>query len=288
MEFTKLHGLGNDFVLINALDRQPPEEARPDLARRSCDRHFGIGADGLILALPSERADFRMQIFNADGSEANHCGNGIRCLARFLYEQGRVTRHDLTIETIGRVNRLELLPEASPFSVRVDMGEPEFQRAAIPMELNGSRGEEALEEPLDLGQGTVLRISCVSMGNPHAVTFVEDVEKVPLRELGPLVEHHPAFPSRINTEFIQVLGPERLRMRVWERGAGETLACGTGACASVAVAARLGRTGRSATVELAGGNLQIEWRNDNHIYMTGPAVRVFDGTWAAAASGGSG
>lgn len=278
MKFTKMHGLGNDFVMVDGLQEHLEEAALPDLARRVCDRHFGVGADGLILALPSERADFRMRLINADGSEAEHCGNGIRCVAKLVYDRGHTRGREITVETTGRINVLQLFAEGGQVeSVRVDMAEPVFARGRLPM--TGPEEGEAVEEPVQAG-GRELRFTCVSMGNPHAVTFVDqDPDTFPVRELGPLVENHPVFPRRTNVEFIQVLGPEELKMRVWERGAGETLACGTGACASVVAAARTGRASRRAVVHLAGGDLRIEWGDDNHVYMTGPAVTVFEGEY---------
>jgi diaminopimelate epimerase len=253
------------------------EAALPDLARRACDRNFGIGADGVILALPSERADFRMRLINADGTEAEHCGNGIRCLAKLVHDHGHTRGDTLTVETAGRLNVLLLFTsDGRVESVRVDMAEPVFTRGDIPM--TGDPAAEAIDVPLEAG-GRELRFTAVSMGNPHAVTFVDDPGAFPVTTLGPLFEHHPVFPRRANVEFIQVLGPDELRMRVWERGAGETLACGTGACASLVAAARTGRTGRRATVHLPGGDLRIEWQDDNHVYMTGPAVTVFEGEY---------
>ena len=278
MNFVKMHGLGNDFVMVDGFSVRLAEEELEPLARRVCDRHFGIGADGLILALPSEMADFRMRIFNSDGSEAMHCGNGVRCMAKFVYELGHTHEDVMRVETAGqRLNVLQVFTEGGKVqSVRVDMGEPGLTRAQIPM--IGDPHGEAVEEPLEVG-GETLRFTCVSFGNPHAVTFVDDPATFPVERLGPLVEHHAAFPQRTNTEFIQVLGPNELKMRVWERGAGETLACGTGACASVVAAARTGRAARHAIVHLLGGDLQIEWRDDNHVYMTGPAVESFRGEY---------
>lgn len=277
MRFTKMHGLGNDFVMVDALEEHLEEAILPDLARRVCDRHFGVGADGLILALPSEKADFRMRLINADGSEAEHCGNGIRCVAKLVYDRGHTTSDTITVETVGRLNVLQLFArEGKVETVRVDMSEPVFARGRIPM--TGAPDEEAVEVPLQV-DGRELRFTAISMGNPHAVTFVEDPDTFPVTQLGPLVEHHPAFPRRTNVEFIQVLGPEELKMRVWERGAGETLACGTGACASLVAAARTGRAGRKAVVHLRGGDLRIEWADDNHVYMSGPAVTVFEGDY---------
>jgi diaminopimelate epimerase len=277
MKFTKMQGLGNDFIVVDGFRRTLDEAALPELAQRMCDRHFGVGADGLLLALPSDQADFRMRLINADGSEAEHCGNGIRCVARFVYEQGHARRPEITGETVGRINVLQMnAPDGTVETVRVDMGEPEFRRAQIPM--TGPPDSEAVDAPLEV-DGQTLAFTCVSMGNPHAVTFVDDPERYPVERIGPLVEHHAAFPRRTNTEFIQVVGPHELKMRVWERGAGETLACGTGACAALVAAARTGRAGRRAVVHLRGGDLQIEWAEDNRVYMTGPAVTVFEGEW---------
>lgn len=275
MKFLKMHGLGNDFVMVDCLEQPLPEEGLADLARRVCDRHFGVGADGLILALPSNAADFRMRLINADGSEAEHCGNGIRCLAKLVYDLGRTRSTTISVETVGRINLLQLfLRDGSVDSVCVDMGEPAANRGALRM--TGDPEAELLDEPLRVGD-RLLRFTGVSMGNPHIVTFVEDVRSFPVRELGPLAEHHSDFPRRTNVEFVQVIGPNELAMRVWERGAGETLACGTGACASLVAAARNGYTGRRAVVHLPGGDLQIEWKDDNRVYMTGPAVTVYSG-----------
>lgn len=277
MKFTKMHGLGNDFIVVDGLTETLEEAALPDLARRACDRHFGVGADGIILALPSDKADFRMRLINADGSEAEHCGNGIRCMAKLVYDRGHTQASRITVETIGRINGLELYAKDGKVeTVRVDMAEPIFERGRIPM--TGPEAEEAVEVPLEVG-GRTLGFTAISMGNPHAVTFVEDTASFPVEELGPLVENHPAFPRRTNVEFIQVLGPEELNMRVWERGAGITLACGTGACASLVAAVRTGRASRKATVHLPGGDLIIEWGEDNHVYMTGPAEEVFQATY---------
>jgi diaminopimelate epimerase len=280
MRFAKMNGLGNDFVVVDCLSEGPAESSLPDLSSRVCDRHFGVGADGLVLVLPSEQADFRMRVFNSDGSEANHCGNAIRCVAKFLYERGRTRETVIRVETVGRVNVLQLFPEDGKVDmVRVDMGEPRFRRGEIPVA--GSADSEAVHEPIEV-DGSTFEFTCLSMGNPHAVTFVADLDAFPFEAVGPRVEVHPAFPQRVNAEFIQVLGPEELRMRVWERGAGETLACGTGACASLVAAARTGRSSRRATVHLRGGDLLIEWGDDNHVYMTGPAVEVFEGDYLDA------
>jgi diaminopimelate epimerase len=280
VKFTKMHGLGNDFVMVDGFQEHLAEATLPDLARRVCDRHFGVGGDGLILALPSDKADFRMRLINSDGSEAEHCGNGIRCVAKLVFDRGHTLSREITIETTGRINVLQLFAEGGKVeTVRVDMAEPIFERARIPM--IGPADGECIDEPLDV-EGRELRFTAVSMGNPHVVTFVDDPDAFPVTQLGPLVENHASFPRRTNVEFIQVLGPGELKMRVWERGAGETLACGTGACASLVAAHRTGRTGRKAVVHLRGGGLRIEWSDDNHIYMTGPAVTVFEGEYPAA------
>lgn len=278
MKFTKMQGLGNDFVMVDGLAESLAEAELPDLARRICDRHFGVGGDGLILALPSEQADFRMRLINSDGSEAEHCGNGIRCVAKLVYDLGHTDNDRITVETIGRVNVLELTAENGRVNrVRVDMGKPVLRRADIPM--TGDPDGEAIEFPIEV-DGRSLPFTCVSMGNPHAVTFVESVSDFPVTHLGPMVENHPTFPRRTNTEFIEVLGRDELKMRVWERGAGETLACGTGACASLVAAVLTGRADRRAVVHLPGGDLEIEWAENDRIYMTGPAVTVFEGEYA--------
>ncbi len=275
MKFVKMHGLGNDFLVVDGVREHLDVGEISSAAPRICDRHFGVGGDGILLALPSAECDFRMVLINADGSEAEHCGNGIRCVARYLYDAGHTRASSFTIETVGRRNTMELQLSAGVVQgVVVDMGEPDLRRGSIPMV--GPAADEAIDTPLIVGEAEYL-FTCVSMGNPHAVTFVGDVAGFPVAMVGPLVESHAAFPRRTNTEFLQVLSPTELRMRVWERGAGETLACGTGACASVVAAARTGRAGRDVIVHLPGGDLRVEWRTDNHIYMTGPAEAVFHG-----------
>ncbi|MDK2894840.1 MAG: diaminopimelate epimerase [Moorella sp. (in: firmicutes)] len=274
MHFVKMHGLGNDFVLVNALEEKLPGDLA-ELARRVCHRRFGIGADGLILVLPSVRADLRMRIFNPDGSEPEMCGNGIRCFARYAYEAGLVRGPEIQVETLAGIIKPRLiLKDGKVAGVRVDMGEPRLERSQIPM---AGEGSPVLDEPVTVA-GTTWRGTCVSMGNPHCVFFVADVEEAPVTTVGPAVENHPLFPQRTNVEFIEVLNPGELKMRVWERGAGETMACGTGACAAAVAGALTGRSNREVTVHLAAGDLQIEWSKDNnHVYMTGPAVEVFRG-----------
>ena len=275
MQFTKMHGLGNDYVYINGFAEQVVDPAT--VSRAISDRHFGIGADGLILILPSQRADVRMQMFNADGSEAQMCGNGIRCLGKYVYDHGLVRKTTLHVETLAGILELHLFPNHDVIeTVRVNMGEPRLQRQQIPMQ--GPAGT-VVKEGLVV-DGKTFEVTAVSMGNPHCVVFVEDPQTFDVAYWGPRFEHHPAFPERVNTEFVSVVDARTFRMRVWERGSGETLACGTGACA-VAVACHLnGKTERRVTGHLLGGTLEVEWSaTDNRVYMTGPAVEVFHGEW---------
>ncbi|BAZ06227.1 diaminopimelate epimerase [Calothrix sp. NIES-3974] len=276
INFTKYHGLGNDFILID--NRQHPLPIiTSDQAAQLCDRNFGIGADGVIFVLPGQDGtDYTMRIFNSDGSEPEMCGNGIRCLAAFIADLEGMERQTDTyrIHTLAGVITPQLMPDGQ---VRVDMGEPRLLAAEIPTNL-GDKNDKVVEHPLQI-DGKTWEVTCVSMGNPHCITFVDDVAAIPLADLGPKFEHHPAFPQRTNTEFIQIVDRDYMKMRVWERGAGATLACGTGACASLVAAVLTGRSDRIATVELPGGNLLIEWSNiDQRVYMTGPAERVFVGT----------
>jgi diaminopimelate epimerase len=277
ISFTKYHGLGNDFILVdNRTSAQPC--ITPEQAIQLCDRHFGIGADGVIFALPGEAgSDYTMRIFNSDGSEPEMCGNGIRCLARFIAEleqaDGTAGKTSFQIHTLAGMITPKL--EADGL-VTVDMGEPRLLAAEIPTTL-GTADQPVVNQPLEVA-GQSWQVTCVSMGNPHCITFVADVAAIPLETIGTQFECHPVFPKKINTEFIQVVRPDYLKMRVWERGAGITLACGTGACASLVAAVLTGQSDRRATVELPGGPLQIEWsQTDNHLYMTGPAEKVFTG-----------
>ena len=275
MKFTKWQGTGNDFVIVNGF-----EETIVDYSAKAielCDRHFGIGADGLILVLPSAIADFRMRIFNSDGGEAEMCGNGIRCFARYVYENGLLDKTELSVETLAGIIRPKLLPaDGKETLVCVDMGEPRLNRGEIPM--TGEPAGRVIDVPLVVG-ATDYRITCVSMGNPHCVIFTDAVEELDLPTLGRPIEGHPWFPRKTNVEFVQVLDRQNLRMRVWERGAGVTLACGTGTCATVVAAVLNDKTDRKVRVRLDGGELLIEWRDDNHVYMTGPAVEVFRGEY---------
>ncbi|NPV52622.1 MAG: diaminopimelate epimerase [Firmicutes bacterium] len=310
LDFIKMHGLGNDFIVVCTLeagghgvagstagDTSPdkPEdiwdhgslrnletmatESLEAFSRGVCDRHFGVGADGLVLILPSTKADFRMRIFNSDGSEARMCGNAIRCVAKYVYERGIFTKSSLKVETLGGIVEPTVVTDGENrvSGVTVDMGQPVFATKDIPCEVGC---DEAIMLKRTFGQASnpiEFTITCVSMGNPHCVIFVDDVDKVDLESVGPLIENDSIFPQRVNVEFAHVEGPESIRMRVWERGAGATLACGTGACATLAAAARVGLSGRYAKLHLPGGVLDIRWAQDNHIYMTGPAEEVFAG-----------
>lgn len=279
MKFTKMHGLGNDYVYIDCLQENVEDPA--ELAVRISDRHFGVGSDGLILIRPSGKADFEMEMYNADGSRGEMCGNGIRCVAKYVYDHGLTDKTRISVETLAGIKYLDLTVREGKVSlVKVDMGQPVLEPEKIPVRIENSRDSRAVDVPILVG-GDLFRVTCVSMGNPHAVVFMdEDVRNMSLETIGPLFENHELFPNRVNTEFVNVIDRHTVRMRVWERGSGETLACGTGACA-VAVASILrGRTGEKLTVKLLGGDLQIEWdRSRNTVYMTGPAETVFEGVW---------
>jgi len=271
LAFTKMHGAGNDFVVLDGLrEALPPIEP---LARRLCDRHFGIGADQLLVVRPSDAADYRMEIFNADGSQVEMCANGIRAFYKYLRDRGHTDADEIRVETLGGIVRPRW---AGRDRVSVDMGPPILAPAKIPTTLTGGEGP-VLDVPLQL-DGERLRVSSVSMGNPHAIVFVDDPDATPVERLGPLLEHHPAFPNRVNAEFVAVLERGRIRQRTWERGAGETLACGSGACAVAVVSMLRGLVDRAVRIELRGGELDIEWPDDAaHVRMTGPAAEVFTG-----------
>ncbi len=273
MKFTKMQGIGNDYVYVNCLEEKVdhPEE----LAKLVSDRHFGIGSDGLILIKPSEVADFEMAMYNADGSRGEMCGNGIRCVAKYVYDRGLTDKTHISIETLAGVKYLELTVEKGQVSqVRVDMGEPELLAEKIPVI---SQQEKVIDVPITAGEKEY-RMTCVSMGNPHCVVFMEDVEHLEIEKIGPLFENHELFPKRINTEFVKVIDRKTLQMRVWERGSGETLACGTGACATAVAAMLNGFCEDEVQIHLLGGDLTIEWNKEsNHVFMTGPAEIVFDG-----------
>jgi diaminopimelate epimerase (EC 5.1.1.7) len=274
MEFWKMHGLGNDFIFLDHFSMTAGDFNYPELAQQLCHRQFGVGGDGLILVLPSAIADARMRIFNPDGSEPEMCGNGIRCFARFIFENGYTSNNPLTVETLSGVLSLQLSLEGERVSaVRVDMGQPVLKPEDIPVNV---LMEPVIEASLEVA-GLSLQYSAVSMGNPHCIIFWEDFSTQDFERLGPAIEKHPFFPKKTNVEFIRVDSPREITMKVWERGAGPTLACGTGACAAVVASVLNGLTERTVTVHLPGGDLQIEWGLDNHVYMTGPAVYTFRG-----------
>jgi diaminopimelate epimerase len=276
MRFTKMQGAGNDYIYLDCFQYPMPRDPA-GLSRAISDRHFGIGADGLILICRSEKADARMRMFNADGSEAEMCGNGIRCLAKYVYEHALVRKPSLKIETARGILTVELeITGGSAREARVDMGEPILNADRIPITLPGSPPTNV---PLTIGDRT-LRVTCVSMGNPHCVIFVDALSDEQVLEIGPRIEKHAAFPRRTNVEFVRVNRPEDVSVRVWERGSGETLACGTGACAVVVAGVLTGRTQRRIVAHLRGGDLQLTWSEaDNHVFLTGPAVEVFSGDW---------
>lgn len=273
MEFTKMHGLGNDFILFS-YQEVPPDVDR--FVQRLCDRHFGIGADGVVFILPSDRADVRMRIFNADGSEAENCGNAIRCVGKYVYDHGLLSKTKISVDTLAGIQELTLHVKGEKVeSVTVNMGRPILDGKRIPTLIDADR---VMNQPITVGD-MQLRFTAVSMGNPHAVFFVEDAEQFPVTEVGPLIEHHPLFPQKTNAEFVTVKNRKEMVMRVWERGAGPTLACGTGACATLVSGVLNGVVDRKATVHLAGGDLLISWDEESgNIYMTGPAVEVFQGS----------
>ena len=273
MKFTKMHGLGNDYVYVNCFEEKIDNP--PAVARFVSDRHFGIGSDGLIMINPSKTADFEMEMYNADGSRGEMCGNGIRCVAKYVYDYGLTDKTQISVETLGGIKYLDLTVEDGKVSlVKVDMGKPELEADLIPII---SEREQVIDEPIEV-DGKEYHMTGVSMGNPHAVIFVDDVKGLDLEKIGPKFENHERFPKRINTEFVHCIDRQTVEMRVWERGSGETLACGTGACA-VAVSSILNNlTDTQVTVKLLGGDLQIEWdREKDRVFMTGPATVVFDG-----------
>jgi diaminopimelate epimerase len=275
MRFTKMHGTGNDYVYVNCFDEPVPANL-PRLAQRVSDRHLGIGADGLILIRPSDVADARMQMFNADGSEAEMCGNGVRCVAKYVYDHGICRKPSLQIETGNGVLTLDLeIADGRTRKVRVDMGEPILDADRIPTTLPGSPVVGATL----FVDGQQIQVTCVSMGNPHAIVYVDEPTDDWVFRIGSKMETDPHFPNRVNAEFVQVLSPTEVRMRVWERGSGETLACGTGASAVCVAGVLNQRTERSMVAHLPGGDLELEWAQNHHVYMTGPAVEVFSGEW---------
>lgn len=273
LKFTKMHGAGNDYIYMNGISQEISNPS--ELAIKLSNRNFGIGSDGLVLILPSETSDFRMQMFNSDGSEAEMCGNASRCVGKYVYDNGLTTKKEITLETKAGVKYISLLDgDVRSRKVTVDMGEPILNPELIPVNI---AEKPVLNYPLDI-DGKIWKISCVSMGNPHAVVFTTGIKDLDLPLIGPKFEKHPVFPRKTNTEFIEVIDRQTLNMRVWERGAGETQACGTGACAAAVAAVLNDLCDRHITIHLLGGDLEIEWKKENnHVYMTGEAVTVFEG-----------
>lgn len=275
IRFTKMQGCGNDYVYINGFTEKIEQEKKPDFVRRVSDRHFGIGSDGVIFINPSKEADFEMEMFNADGSRSEMCGNGIRCVAKFVHDKGMTETSEFSIISGGQVKYMHLtVEEGVTKAVRVDMGEPVLVPAQVPVI---AEGQQAVDEPITVC-GQQYRMTCVSMGNPHAVVFGEDVDHLDIEKIGPHFENHERFPRRTNTEFVEVLDRQHVKMRVWERGTGETLACGTGCCATAVACVLNGLTDRHVTVDVLGGSLMIDWDEaTNRVFMTGPAEFVFEG-----------
>lgn len=283
-KFTKMQGCGNDYIYVNGFTEKIPQEEKTELVRHISDRHFGIGGDGVIFINPSLEADFEMEMYNADGSRAEMCGNGIRCVAKYVYDKGLTDKTDISVISCGQIKYLQLfLKEGQVNTVRVNMGAPELRPERIPVTVAEAgmplEKERIVNAPI-IVQGKEYKMTCVSMGNPHAVIFLEDVTNLEIEQIGPYFENHERFPKRINTEFVKVLDKKTVQMRVWERGTGETLACGTGCCATVVACILNGLTDEKVTVKLLGGEIEIEWdREANLVYMTGPAVTVFEGEY---------
>jgi diaminopimelate epimerase len=281
MQFTKMHGTGNDYIYVDCFTEPIPEDPA-EVARRVADRHFGIGGDGLVLICPSDMADAKMRMFNADGSESEMCGNAVRCVGKYLHDHDIRRKDTLTLETGAGILTLELeTANGKVDRVRVDMGEPILQAADIPTTLPGNPlfdGNPVIDVDLSVG-GKRLQVCCVSMGNPHCITFVDQPSDQWVLGVGPMIENDEHFPNRTNAEFVEVISPAEVRMRVWERGSGETLACGTGACAVCVAGVLAGRTARKILAHLPGGDLELHYSDNNHVYMSGPAVEVFSGQW---------
>lgn len=273
MKFTKMHGIGNDYVYVNCFDEKV--ENPSELAVKISDRHFGVGSDGLILIKPSKVADFCMEMYNADGSQSEMCGNGIRCVGKYVYDYGLTDKERISVETLAGIKYLDFVIENGKVSlITVNMGSPELTAVKIPVV---SEKEKVISEPITV-DGKEYNMTCVSMGNPHCVVFVDDTKEFPLENVGPKFENHEVFPKRVNAEFIQIISRNEVNMRVWERGSGETLACGTGACASTVACVLNGLTDEEITLHLLGGDLKVRWdRDENAVYMTGSAKVVFDG-----------
>jgi diaminopimelate epimerase len=275
MKFTKMHGCGNDYIYVNGAVEKTDAGDKPELVKRLSDRHFGIGGDGVIFINPSDRADFEMEMYNADGSRAEMCGNGIRCVGKYVYDKGLTDRKEISIESCGKIKYLQMTCEDGKVTmVRVNMGKPELRAEEIPVI---STHEEAVDESFDIN-GKEYHITCVSMGNPHAVVFMKEINSLDLASIGPYFECDGRFPKRTNTEFVRIIDRNHIQMRVWERGTGETLACGTGCCASAVASVLNGLTDRKVCVSLAGGEIDVEWDEaSGSVFMTGPAETVFEG-----------
>lgn len=273
MKFTKMHGCGNDYVYVNGFTEKVVDKPKAVVALS--DRHFGIGSDGVIFINPSQQADFEMEMYNADGTRAEMCGNGIRCVGKYVYDHGMTDKTSITVESFGKVKYLDLTVEnGKVVKVKVNMGKPELTAKDVPVV---SEHEQVIDEEI-IVKGKSYRMTCVSMGNPHAVVFMDDVEHLAIEEIGPYFENHERFPNRTNTEFVQVIDDSHVKMRVWERGTGETLACGTGCCATAVACVLNHLTGAHVTVQVLGGEIEIYWdQKENLVYMTGPAVTVFEG-----------
>ncbi|MBQ2936354.1 MAG: diaminopimelate epimerase [Lachnospiraceae bacterium] len=277
MKFTKMHGCGNDYVYVDGAKEQIPAKDKPELVRKLSDRHFGIGGDGVIFINPSDEADFEMEMYNMDGSRSEMCGNGIRCVAKFVYDKGLTDKEHISIISGGKVKYIDLNIENEKVStVKVNMGEPILKAADIPVVTDNPEGS-VIAEKIEVA-GNIYKMTCVSMGNPHAVVFMEDVANLEIEKIGPLFENHQRFPRRTNTEFVKVIDRNNVEMRVWERGTGETLACGTGTCATVVACVLNNLTEDEVNVKVLGGLIKIKWdREANLVYMTGPAATVFEG-----------
>ena len=272
IRFTKMHGAGNDYIYINAIDSCPAN--LPELSNEMSNRHKGVGSDGVVLIMPSDKADFRMRMFNADGSEGEMCGNASRCVAKYVYDKGLTSKRKITLETLAGIKVLEItkVVDEKVREVKVDMGEPSFAPENIPTKSNC----EVIDMPISTSLGT-LNLTAVGTGNPHGVVIMDSVSDLDIDSIGPEIQNNELFPRKANIEFVRIINRNEIEMRVYERGSGETMACGTGACASVVATSRLGLTDRRATVHLKGGDLQIHWAENNHVYMTGPATTVFEG-----------
>ena len=275
IQFTKMHGCGNDYVYINGFTQQIPQEQKPDFVRFVSDRHFGIGSDGVIFINPAQEADFEMEMYNADGSRSEMCGNGIRCVAKYVHDRGLTAQTQFSIISGGQIKYMDLtVADGCTTLVKVDMGEPILVSDLVPVV---SQNQQVIDETIEV-LGKEYQMTCVSMGNPHAVVFWDNVEKLEIEKIGPWFENHERFPRRTNTEFVEIQDAEHVKMRVWERGTGETLACGTGCCATAVACVLNGKTGRHVTVQVLGGEVIIDWdEKTNHVFMTGPGEFVFDG-----------